>query len=151
MRDMLNRAVVTTDRGPVRAPATRAISAVPATMTMQAYQGRANAALYLADSILRQVRRDTVSPDMENGDATVGDGSPEQDMEPLDPTIEAQMDDEEDEDEQPRNEDRRYLPRQDGEEEDKPTTDEEEESVEVIAIEVDTGDEDEYPPEELAP
>jgi hypothetical protein len=55
----------------------------------QADQGRGNAALALADSYLRQARttREDVAPDMENGDATVGDGSPEQEMEPVDPTI----------------------------------------------------------------
>jgi len=140
MREMLNRAVLTTSRGHAGAPQPRALSAAPMTMAMQATQagqGRGNAALALADSYLRQARttREDVAPDMENGDATVGDGSPEQEMEPVDPTIDEarQMPDEEeptDDDEMP---------------------DEEQESVEVIAIEVDTGDEDEYPPEEPPP
>ena len=143
MRDMLNRAVVTTDRGAARAPAPRAISAAPLSMAMdavRAHQGRGNASLYLADSVLRQARvtREDVAPDIENGDATVGDGSPEQEMEPLDPTIdERQMDEEE----EPTD--------------DEPTDDEEDneeagKSVEVIAIEVDTGDEEEVPAEEMA-
>jgi hypothetical protein len=109
-----------------------------ATDALRAHQGRGNAALYLADRIARHAAatRTDVAPDMENGDANVGDGSPEQEMEPLDPTID----------------EARPLPGEDDEEEpaDDEMPDEEQESVEVIAIEVDTGDEDEYPPEEMA-
>jgi hypothetical protein len=77
-----------------------------------------------ADYILRTV----VSPDMENGGATVGDGSREQEMEPFDPTIAPKaMDDEDDEEKAEDDED-------------------EEKSVDIVAIEVDTGDEEEdYP------
>jgi hypothetical protein len=159
MRDMLNRAAVSTDRGAARAPATRAISAAPAapvSMALQAHQGRGNAALYLADRIARQAQRDVVSPDMENGDATVGDGSPEQEMEPVDPTIdERQMPDEEvepaddemppeeepdDEEQQARDEDGRFVA---------------EEGVDVTIVNVDEEveikpDEDELRPEEMA-
>ena len=143
MREMLNRAVPTTSRGPAAAPQPRALSTAPMTtakQAMQAHQGRGNAALYLADRIARQARttREDVAPDMENGDATVGDGSPEQEIEPLDPTIDEarQMPDEE----EPTND-----------EEDEPT-DDEQASVEVIVpiIEVDTGDEEEVLPEDMA-
>jgi hypothetical protein len=82
--------------------------------------------LRAADYILKTI----VSPDMENGNATVGDGSPEQMMEPLDPTISPKaMDDEEDEEKAEDEED------------------DEEKSVEIIAVEVDTGDEEEEYPE----
>jgi len=140
---MLNRAMVTTDRGAARAPGMGAVPAAP-TMAMDAmhvHQGRGNAALYLADRILRQAQpaKDIVSPDMENGDATVGDGSPEQEMEPLDPTI------------APRQADDKEEPT-DGDEEDIPRV-EDEKDVDITIVNVDEENElveDEPAPEEMA-
>jgi hypothetical protein len=52
--------------------------------------------------------REGVAPDMENGDATVGGGSPEQEIEPLDSTIGRGAADRRRR-EQPRDEDGRFV------------------------------------------
>jgi hypothetical protein len=156
---MLNRAVPATGRDFARA--TRVANALYSATGVAvppapaaAHQGRGDAALMLAGRITRQSlapaqagadpayqTRTIVSPNVENGNATVGDGSPEQQMEPFDPTIAPKQIGDEDEDEAERQAD-------DEEEDDEEMSASADKGVEVIAIEVDTGDEEEIPAED---
>ncbi len=160
---MLNRAIATTSRDFSRA--TRFANAlysptgapVPPASPATAHQGRGDAALMLAGRIAHQSlapaqaganptyqTRTIVSPSMENGNATVGDGSPEQMMEPFDPTIAPKQMDDEDEDEN----EEQVNPDDEEEDDEEELAASADKSVEVIAIEVDTGDEEEVPVED---
>jgi hypothetical protein len=154
---MFNRAIQTTSRVLATDRAARTANALYSptgapVLTAPAYDGRGAAALMLADRVLAQAaayRREIVSPDMENGDATVGDGSPEQEMEPLDPEIAPkQMDDDEEEDE----EERQVGPEEDEDEEDQPRDEDgrfaDARDVDITIVDVDEEHEHEPPEEE---
>jgi hypothetical protein len=126
---MLNRAVIATGRDLARAKAAaNALYSPTGSAPADPSNWRGDHGLRAADRILAQAlqTRTIVSPDMENGDATVGDGSPEQEMEPFDPTISPRQ--AEDEEEEPTDEEERQA--EDEEE------DEEEMALEAAGVDI---------------